>query len=72
MRGGFTYHVKLVNIISSHVWSPHHTSLVASGFDLFAGELSYHAEARDAAAWLRAEAKAAPSRATSSPTRFDS
>ena len=37
--------VRPVNIISSHVWSPHHTSFVASGFDLFAFELSYHAVA---------------------------
>ena len=29
--------------ISSHVWSPHFTSFVASGFDLFVAELSYHA-----------------------------
>ena len=29
--------------ISSHVWSPHVTSLVGSGFALFARELSYQA-----------------------------
>src|SRR5688572_29902729 len=32
-----------VYCISSHVWSPHFTAFVGSGFDLFAAELSYHA-----------------------------
>src|SRR5262245_8082783 len=45
VAAGSTWKVKAVNIISSHVWSPHHTSLVGSGFDLFAFELSYQADA---------------------------
>ena len=32
-----------VYCISSHVWSPHFTSIFGSGFDLFAAELSYQA-----------------------------
>src|SRR5215203_2400565 len=36
---------KPVYCISSHVWSPHFTSVFGSGFDLFAAELSYHAVA---------------------------
>src|SRR5205809_4046424 len=34
-----------VYCISSHVWSPHFTSFVASGLLLFDAELSYHAVA---------------------------
>ena len=32
--------------ISSHVWSPHFTSILGSGFERFAAELSYHAVER--------------------------
>ena len=36
--------VNAVNCISSNVWSPQYTSVFGSGFDLFAVELSYHAD----------------------------
>src|SRR5689334_1863353 len=41
---GASVNVNAVNCISSHVCSPQCTSTLASGFDLFAAELSYHAE----------------------------